>query len=361
MTRVFLPGLELARLFHTEVVAPILNTALGKVSYSAALIGWGSEVQGFDTVRSTDHAWGPRLQVFLSSRDFRAHADELDALLARELPQSFRGYPVRFPFPDNAPARHWVHVNDLQGFFTEHLGEHPAAGLSVSGWLTTPTQVLRELTGGTVFHDGISLLDAYRKELTWYPEDIWRYILACQWMRLSQEEPFVGRCGEVGDDLGSAVVAARQVRDLMKLCLLMNRVYPPYSKWLGTAFGELSCATTLTPLLCEALAARSWEERERHLAPAYEIAADMHNDLGLTEPLDAKARHFHTRPFLVIDGYRFTDALMATINDRQVRALPPVGAIDQYIDSTDVTDRNFADRRRQYTTGPALAALHRDK
>lgn len=58
-------------------------------------------------------------------------------------------------------------------------------------------------------------------------------------MRLSQEEPFVGRCGEVGDDLGSAVVAARQVRDLIKLCLLMNRAYPLYGKWLGTVFAAL--------------------------------------------------------------------------------------------------------------------------
>jgi hypothetical protein len=359
MTRVFLPGLELARLFYTEAVAPVLDTALDGVPYSAALIGWGSEVQGFDTARSTDHAWGPRMQVFLSGDGFRAHGDELGALLDRELPETFCGYPVRFPFPDDAPARHWVDVNDLQGFFTERIGEDPAAGLSVSGWLTTPTQVLRELTGGAVFHDGLGLLDSYRNDLTWYPDDVWRYVLACQWMRLSQEEPFVGRCGEVGDDLGSAVVAARQVRDLMKLCLLMNRVYPPYSKWLGTAFAELPCAAALTPLLSAALAARSWQERELHLSPAYEIAAGMHNDLGLTEPLETKARYFHTRPFLVMHGYRFTDTLMATINDPQIRSLPPVGAIDQFVDSTDVTQ--FADRRKRYITGPVLATPQLDK
>jgi len=42
-------------------------------------------------------------------------------------------------------------------------------------------------------------------------------VLACQWRRISQEEPFVGRCDEVVDELGSAVVAARLVRDLMRL------------------------------------------------------------------------------------------------------------------------------------------------
>lgn len=356
MTRHFLPGLELAQLFYRQVVAPILDTALHGVEYSAALIGYGSEVQGFDTVRSTDHAWGPRLQVFLSGEDFQARAQHLEAELDRQLPAQFRGYPVRFSFPDGTPARHWVHVNDLRAFFADQLGADPAQGLSVREWLMVPTQLLRELTGGAVFHDGLGLLDSYRSTLAWYPDDVWRYVLACQWMRLSQEEPFVGRCGEVGDDLGSAVVAARQVRDLMKLCLLMHRVYPPYSKWLGTAFTALPCGPKLTPLLASALSARSWQEREQHLSPAYELAASMHNGLGLTEPLDVKVRHFHTRPFLVLDAYRFTDALIASIGDPALSTLPPVGAIDQYVDSTDVTDRNHTDRRIRYIAGPGLSA-----
>lgn len=355
MTRSFLPGLELAELFYRQVVAPILDTALRGVAYSAALIGYGSEVQGFDTVRSIDHAWGPRLQVFLAVEDFQARAQRLEADLDRRLPARFRGYPVRFSFPDGAPVRHWVHVNDLRAFFTDQLGADPAQGLSVRDWLMVPTQLLRELTGGVVFHDGLRLLESYRSALAWYPDDVWRYVLACQWMRLSQEEPFVGRCGEVGDDLGSAVVAARQVRDLMKLCLLMHRVYPPYSKWLGTAFSALLCAPQLTPLLSSALSARNWQEREQHLSPAYEFAASMHNSLGLTEALDVKVRHFHTRPFLVLDAYRFTDALVASIGDPALSALPPVGAIDQYVDSTDVTDRNHVDRRIRYITGPSLS------
>lgn len=350
VTRTFLPGLELARLFYGEVVAPILNTALPGVPHSAALIGYGSEVQGFDTARSTDHAWGPRVRIFLDSEDFQAHARQLDARLDHELPARFRGYPVRFPFPDDTPARHWVHIDDLRAVFTDPFGADPADGLSASEWLMVPTQVLRELTGGAVFHDGLGRLVSYRDDLAWYPDDVWRYVLACQWMRLSQEEPFVGRCGEVGDDLGSAVVAARQVRDLMKLCLLMHRVYPPYSKWLGTAFAALPCAAPLTPLLSDALSARGWQERERHLSPAYEFVATLHNDLGLTEPVDPKPRNFHDRPFLVLDSHRFTDALVATISDPAISSLPPVGAIDQYVDSTDVTSHHG--RRFRYIAGP---------
>jgi hypothetical protein len=304
-------------------------------------------VQGFDTVRSTDHSWGPRLQIFLGGEDFLARGADLDALLDRELPAEFRGYPVRFAFPSDAPARHWVHVEDLEDFFASQLGADPAH-LRASDWLAVPTQVLRELTGGAVFHDGLGRLEPYRARLARYPDDVWRHVLASQWQRLSQEEPFVGRCGEVGDDLGSAVIAARQVRDLMRLCLLMNRAYPPYGKWLGTAFAALPCAAALTGHLSGALAARSWQDRERYLSPAYEVVAGLHNDLGLTEPLDPRVRHFHDRPFLVLDAHRFTDALVATIGDPAIRALPPVGAIDQYVDSTDLTGRSFLDRRRRY-------------
>jgi len=357
MTRAFVPGLELARLFHAEAVAPVLAAALDGAPYSAALIGGGSEVQGFDTVRSTDHAWGPRLRVFLGTEDFRVRAADLDALMESELPQEFRGYPVRFACPGGTPARHWVHLADTRAYFGDALGEEfgdasgaePAAGPSVSAWLRTPTQLLRELTGGAVFHDGTGLLGRYRRELAWYPDDVWRYVLACQWKRLSQEEPFVGRCGEVGDDLGSAVVAARQVRDLMKLCLLMHRVYPPYSKWLGSAFAALECAPRLTPLLSGALAARDWRERERYLTPAYEFAAALHNGLGLTEPLDGTVRFFHERPFLVLDSFRFTDALLATVTDPALRALPEVGAYDQYVDSTDM---GASEARGRYLAGP---------
>ena len=118
------------------------------------------------------------------------------------------------------------------------------------------------MTGGEIFHDGVGLREPNRKHLAWFPDEVWlRPGLSVN--GLSQEEPFVGRCGEVGDDLGSAAVSARQVRDLMKLCLLMNRVYPPYSKWLGTAFTALPCAWALTPHLSGALSARSWQEREQ--------------------------------------------------------------------------------------------------
>jgi hypothetical protein len=353
MAPVFVPGLELSRRFYTEAVAPLLEGALGGTPYSAAMLGWGSDVQGFDTERSTDHAWGPRLLVFLDVQDHHEHAAPLEALLERELPTVFGGYPVRFAFPHGTADRHWVHVENVCDYFTGKLDADPGRGLTVGEWLMVPTQVLRELTGGEVFHDGIGVLEEYRRTLAWYPDEVWRYVLACQWARLAQEEAFVGRCGEIGDEVGSAVIAARQVRDLMRLNLLMCRTYPPYGKWLGTAFAALSCAEALSPVFMEILAARTWRERERHLSAAYRATAALHNELALTEPLEVGVRSYFGRPFEVLDATRFSNALMATISDPSLRELPPVGSIDQYVDNADLTYHTHVARRSRYIAGPA--------
>jgi hypothetical protein len=44
------------------------------------------------------------------------------------------------------------------------------------------------------------------------------------------------RAGFVGDELGSALIGSRLVRDIMNLCFLLEKQYAPYPKWFGTAF-----------------------------------------------------------------------------------------------------------------------------
>jgi hypothetical protein len=67
----------------------------------------------------------------------------------------------------------------------------------------------------------------------------------------------------------------------------------------------------------------------------YLIAAEAHNQLGLTEPLDTSTRLFFGRPYQVLGGMRFAAALADAITDPVIRRLPPIGAADQFIDSTD--------------------------
>ena len=149
----------------------------------------------------------------------------------------------------------------------------------------------------------------------------------------------MGRCGQVGDELGSRLVAARLVRDLMRLCFLMERQYAPYIKWLGTAFAQLGCADQLVPVFTRVLRANSWQERQEHLTTVYEFVARMHNDLGITDPLPTQVSQYYARPFLVIHAHRFVDAIRAAITSEEVRTLPEyLGSIDQFVDSTDALD-----------------------
>jgi hypothetical protein len=341
----FIPGLELARLFYVEAVRPLLDTHVPGLPYTAALVGPGSEVLGFDTPRSTDHDWGPRLQVFLSDEAADAGAAaQVSELLAARLPASFRGYPTVFAWSGRGGRRpaHHVLVAGLCSWLTGWLGFDPAAPIGLIDWLAMPTQRLAEFTGGAVFHDGLadagagSGLELIRTRLGWYPHDVWLHVMACQWQRIGQEEPFPGRCAEVGDEIGSIVVTARLARDLMRLALLMQRRYPPYSKWLGTALASTEAGANLRPLLAAALCASTWPDRERSLTRAYESVARLHNAIGVTPPLDPLIRPtFYDRPYQIPDAGRFVRALRDQIRDESVRSLPLTGTVDQFIDSTD--------------------------
>lgn len=166
--------------------------------------------------------------------------------------------------------------------------------------------------------------------------------------RIAQEEAFIGRTAEVGDELGSGILTARIVRDLMRLCFLFERRYTPYSKWLGSAFLNLGIASELTPHLDAALKAADFPTRETALCSAYEYIARCHNQLNLTPPVDPETRLFFKRPFRVLGGNRFAEACLAAIQDEWFRKQPLVGSVDQFSDSTDVL--SSANRSRCLTS-----------
>ncbi len=344
----FISGLELSRLFYEEAVRPLLAAHFPSLTYSAALIGSGSEILGYDTPISTDHHWGPRLMLFLTPQDHDQLHDAITERLSEHLPYTFRGYSTNFGEPDNIGVRlpreitsgrvaHRVEPMTVEGFFTYYLGIDPRSEISVVDWLSLPEQKLLTVTAGAVYHDGLGDLGQIRQKLAYYPHDLWLYLLGCQWSRIAQEEAFMGRAGDVGDELGSQIVAARLVRDIMKLCFVIEKRYAPYTKWFGTAFGRLNAAQNLTPILRSALLASTWPEREAQLADAYRIVATLHNQLGLTRPLPTEVSPYYGRPYDVIRAEFFAEALRAEIREPEVQRLPfAVGAVDQWVDSTDV-------------------------
>ena len=335
MSPQFVPAIELNRRFYAEVVGP----RLAGFSHAAGLLGYGSDVLGFDTERSTDHGWGPRLVVLVDKAD-------VDAALASvepALPETFEDWPVGYD-RDGNPGPHQVTVTTLRRFVRGWIGCDALEGMSTVDWLATPQQLLLGVVRGAVYHDGPGDLTRLRRELAWFPTDVARWMIACQWRRIEQEEAFVGRTSQVGDELGSRIVAARLVRELMRLHFLLCGEYWPYTKWFGSAYRALPDSDVLLPCFEAALAAPDFPAREDALVAAYETLANMHNATGLTDHVDPTVRQFYTRPFRVIAGHRFAEACLARVHDDWLRALPLVGSIDQYVDGTDVLSNPGAAR-----------------
>lgn len=352
----FIPGLQLSQMYYTEAVKPLIDQHFPDLKHTAALIGFGSDVIGFDDVRSRDHMWGPRLVLFLPEVGFEAKKSAVSAVLANHLPKSFHNYPTHFSSADGEGVR-WlelhetgpidplVEISTIPVYFENEIGWDARRPLNDADWLSFSEHKLLSLTAGGIWHDDLGLTTV-REKLTYYPHDIWMYLLACQWAKIGQEEPFVGRTSEVQDEIGSRIITARMVQAVMHLCFLMERHYAPYSKWLGTGFKRLEIAPLILPNLSGALEANEFLTREQNLCRAYEVCAWRFNSLDLLEAVNARVRFFFGRPFKVIYGGEIADKILAAIPAGRFPSVPGfVGSVNQFSESTDLISNTEVTRR----------------
>ncbi len=359
----FIPGIELGEAYYHEAVRPILEEKFPGLVYTAAYTGWGSDVLGFDTPTSRDHLWGPRMVLFLAEEGFADSSHAIDQALRANLPYTFRGYSTHFGEPDEAdngvrlaqaidhgPVAHLIELRTIEKYWRQELDVSPFADPDPADWLTFQEHRLLSLTAGKVFHDGLGL-EEVRARFAYYPRDVWYYQLAAQWALISQEEAFVGRTSQVGDEIGSRILAARLAERIMRLCFLMERRYAPYSKWFGTAFQHLACGPRVGALIEKVLSAPTYAERDPQFSQLYTEVAELHNRLGITPPLETRTRTYSgwhnlragvdhlppgdprdTRPFQVIFAGRFVDAIFAQIEDPRVLALSGnLGSVNQFL------------------------------
>lgn len=334
MTRVG-EGIALSRSYYEALVGPLLKRHAPDVRYSAARVGTGSEVLGFDDAVSRDHDWGLRLQLFVPDAD----RQRLMPVLDHHLPTEFGGHPVRFGFSGDPTERLRVDVQSVGSFAQAHLGFDPGVeAMSDLDWLSLSGQAVLEVVSGVVLEDQTGELTALRETLTWYPDDIWRYVVACDWQRLDQELPLMGRAGERGDELGSRVIAARLVDIAVHLGFMLSRAWPPYSKWRGSAFDELAECSTISPALDRALEAPCWQERQAALRDALTALAEIQRRKGLPAPREVLVP-FWDRPYVHLES-SLVPALTATIQDPEIQALPMgVGSVEQQTDNVDILTR----------------------
>jgi hypothetical protein len=364
-SKYFITGLKLSELFYEEVVKQILQTEFPNLAYSVGLLGGGSEVLGFDTPQSMDHDWGPRFLLFLSDTDLKDSKGKISKVLSAKLPCTFRNIPTNFRVHEQSgakvlekitsgPVNHRIDIYSIDSFLKFHLKISENTTPKAVDWLTFPEQRLIAISSGKVFFDGLNKLLVMQEKYKYYPHDVWLYLLSSQWMKISQEESFVGRCANVGDEIGSHIISVRIARYLMKLGFLMEMKYAPYSKWFGTAFSKLEIAKELSQFLTKVLQAKNYKERETSLCQAYEIVAQKHNSLKITPSLETKPSNFYNRPYLIIHGDVFCNEIKKQINDEEVKSIAKsnIGSVDQFVDSTDVlSHQEFIKLKVMYQEG----------
>jgi hypothetical protein len=327
-------GVELSGLLYAEVVAPLLGRYFPGLRHAAGRLGSGSDVLGLDDVTSRDHDWGCRLTLLVDECD-RVAVPRVGRMLEEQLPQRYRGFPVRFPVTWRSAEAHNVEVGTVAEFAVGRLGVDPSGGLSAVEWLLLTGQSVLEVVAGPVFADRTDGLAPIREVLQWYPRDVELAVLAAGWRRISQRLPMVGRVAERGDEIGSRLLCAELAGDVISLAFVLSRRWSPYAKWRGTVFRMLSVAADLDGLLETATAAERWQVREAALVDACEVLLGAQRARGLPSPGSAVVP-FWDRPYRTVseDVRAF---LLGDVRDPDVAALlPGSGSIEQRVDSVDV-------------------------
>jgi len=211
---------------------------------------------------SRDHDRGMRLTLLVESASLNGLSDYLDA----HLPDKVHGHPTSFSLSNDPTIRHRIDIDTAERFTAERLGFDATARINALEWLATSSQSILEVTKRPVFADTIGTLTEIRRRLRWYPDEVWRYVVATSWARLAEELPLMSRARIRGDQLGASIIAARLLGVAMRLGFQLERAWAPYPKWFGAAFTALPRASARDDGLSATLRERSWQERQHHIA-----------------------------------------------------------------------------------------------
>lgn len=345
----FIPGKQLCASYFYEIAGPILDEAFPELHYTAGLLGYGSDVLGYDDAVSRDHMWGPRFYLFLRQED-KVLEPEIRRVFAARLPYTYQGYSVNFsaPDPEDHGVRHPVlidhgEVNPLlfiqtvPEYLQERLGLSDLNCLTAADWLSFSEHRLLSLASAQFYVDRLGVQQVL-EPLKHYPRDVRLYLIASCWDAIACEQAFSKRCGVYGDELGSRLICARIAERLMRLCFLYLDTYAPYSKWFGTAFDRLPLDPALRDAIHAAVSADTVAEREDWLVQAQLLTAGLHNASGLTEPVDVRIEPYFGRDIRVIYADRLAEEAVEALRGTELEGVPLMGSLSQIGGLSTVSD-----------------------
>jgi hypothetical protein len=341
----FIKGLDLCESFFHELALPIIDKYFPRLKISAGLLGYGSDVLGYDDNVSVDHMWGPRFYLFLSKEDIEIKND-LMKCFEENLPYEYKGFSVNFsnPDPNDSGVRHPEFINSgnvspliwiqtIDEFISGYLGVYPANALE---WLSVSEHRLLGFTSGRLFVDMLNLAEI-RSNLSFYPDDVKLYLIASQWAVIAEEQAFVKRCGDCDDEIGSRIICSRIAERLMRLCFLYKDRYAPYSKWFGTGFKALHMFEIENELKM-AIGANTIHQRESYLLAAQMLVAKLHNEFSLTETFAIEPQKYYSRDIQVLFVDRLSEMIREKITDSVLKNLPLIGTLSQVGNLVEISD-----------------------
>ncbi len=336
----FINGKTLCRGFFNECAKPILERFHPTLKYTAGLLGYGSDVIGYDDEVSTDHMWGPRFYLFLEDKDI-GKRDELLECFSENLPLEYKGYSCSFspPDPDDAGVRvsqkaegnrvsPLIFIHTIDEYLNDYIGTTRLETITVAEWLTIPEHRLLALRCGELYEDMLALQERLNY-IHYYPNNVKNYLIMSQWEIVSQEQAFVKRTAARGDEIGSRIICSRIVERLMRLCFLYCNEYAPYSKWFGTAFNRLSIDEKIKETFLAAISAVDIKQREELIARAQQLVGELHNSLDITPTVENTIQSYFNRDIQVIYSDRFANAMSALLKGTELEGVPSIGTLTQ--------------------------------
>jgi hypothetical protein len=241
-------GIQLGRKFYFDCVKQIITEHIPELNdrYAAGLVGYGSDILGNDDELSRDHEWGPRLHVFIDKDLHKKYAGKIDKVFNEFLPASFEGFPTKFKLTDagtilttEQDGFHHIVITTPERFLELTIGINSVPKTDFE-WLLISEQRLLEFTSGEVFADFTGEVSGLRKELKYFPDDVWKYKLSFLLESISWENDLISLCGNRSDHLSMHINLGKTIERIMKLCFLLNEEYCPLSpKWLHSEFKKL--------------------------------------------------------------------------------------------------------------------------
>lgn len=297
------------------------------LAYTAALLGYGSDVLGLDTEISMDHNWGPRLQLFVNDKNL---IPELNNYFSFELPFLYKNFPVNFSkagydgtsrmeFTDKKPINHLIEITTFEDYLKNRYSINKTNNFIYKDWLDFTDQNFIEITSGSVFYDGLKKVNNTRDELKFYPLDICKLRLAMLWNYIWNKEAFIGRSIAFNDYIGLKINANRIINYLIKILFYLENKYIPYSKWFGYSFQQLNVYNDVSDIIINLLKENVPEKIEDNICVLYEKVIEKHNENKKLPYLKNKKRIFFNRPYKVIFAENIVDEILNSINDDEIK------------------------------------------